>query len=93
MKSTSLKKKWPFKGKGLFPRKLASYEFWGPMLNQSVLLSAEMFNMLNVLGGVRRRPQTKISNIFNISAERMRFFKKSHSFRRNVEYFEFWGAC
>ena len=32
-------------------------EFWGPMLNQNVLLSAEMLNMLNmlnVLGEIRR---------------------------------------
>ena len=31
-------------------------EFWGPMLNQNVLLSAEMLNMLNVLGKLEGDP-------------------------------------
>ena len=49
------------------------------MLNQNVLLSAEMLNMFwGELGGDLR---PRYSNIFNISAERMRCSKKSHSFR------------
>ena len=48
------------------------------MLNQNVLLSAEMLNMLNVLGGARRRPQTKI--IQHIQ----HFSRKTASFQKNI---------
>ena len=64
------------------------------MLNQNALLSAEMLNMLNVLGEIRRCvcvPLAREFNIFNISAERSIFLRKCASFRGNVEYVEFWG--
>ena len=63
------------------------------MLNRNVLLSAEMLNMLNVLGGARRRPQTKIIQHFQHFSRKNVIFQKKHyhSFRGNVEYVEFWG--
>ena len=61
-------------GKMSFFRGNVEYvEFWGPMLNQNVLLSAEMLNMLNVLGEIRRWPLAREFHIFNISAERSTF--------------------
>ena len=38
----------PFRGNAEY------VEFWGPMLNQNVLLSAEMLNMLNMLNFLGR---------------------------------------
>ena len=35
----------------LFRGNVEYVELWGPMVNQNVLLSAEMLNVLNVLGG------------------------------------------
>ena len=37
-----------------FRGNVAYVEFWGPMLSQNVLLSAEMLNMLNMLNVVGR---------------------------------------
>ena len=71
------------------------------MLNQNVLKTAEMLNilnMLNVFGRTRRKggfaqALPKTFNIFNISPERSTFSQKCASFRGNVEYVEFSGAC
>ena len=91
-----------------FSQKSASFrgnveyvESWGGMLNQNVLTTAEMLNMLNMLnvfGRARRKGGfgqvlPKTFNIFNISPERDTFSQKSASFRGNVEYVEFSGAC
>ena len=54
------------------------------MLNQNVLLSAEMLNMLNVLGGARRRPQTKI-------IQHIQHFSRKNVIFQKLSFFQ--GKC
>ena len=68
------------------------------MLNQNVLLSAEMLNMLNMLnvlnllGELEGDPWGEEFQIVSISAERSTFSEKCGSFSCNVEYVAFFGG-